>query len=616
MREYYLRLQKPRPKRISRDLSDRIQRVSRSIRRRSSLVWSEHCTECAMPDCFITCEYYTPRPDMKCQRFADGISQIVTDRGRPVSAFGVVFKRWGKLEAEGRIALQRPGLVRLSHRLLPAFERVVYYFPGGYQLKVLLSRFANKLLKILSGRGVWLSVGCGAKFYIETFNPGTVHVNARLTLRDKNDPSRYFQKLLRIPQKYNLQAISLEELSQIDLKRELLFQFEPELGSSNVELYFGLLDFAILGQRGAEPSVRQVKKEIRKVVPAKVKCVVWDLDNTLWNGTLIEDGPDGIRIREEARDCIISLDQRGILNSIASKNNSKDALAALEKLGLLDYFLYPQINWGPKSVSVEKIQKSLNIGMDSIVFIDDQPFEREEVESIHSEIRVLSDTAVATLLERVEFATPVTDESGKRRQFYQDQIQRDAELVSTSNDYESFLRSCRLEVEVEPLSPGNLPRVHELAQRTNQMNFSGSRYSRDDLELLRVDKGLQTCVMSSRDKFGEYGIIGFAIIRQKEAVLEDLMFSCRVQAKRIEHAFLLELIAMYQRNGANRFIALYSPTDRNRQAAQVFPELKFIQTGVQGGRVEYSMDLDGDIPKQDIVAVNFQREATVVGPES
>ena len=114
---------------------------------------------------------------------------------------------------------------------------------------------------------------------------------------------------------------------------------------------------------------------------------MWDLDHTLWNGILVEDGAEQIQLRDGIVDVVKELDRRGILQSVASKNNHEDAIAALEKLGIAEYFLHPQIHWQPKSKSIGAIAEALNIGVDTLMFVDDQEFERREVASAWPEVR-------------------------------------------------------------------------------------------------------------------------------------------------------------------------------------------------------------------------------------
>jgi HAD superfamily phosphatase (TIGR01681 family) len=122
---------------------------------------------------------------------------------------------------------------------------------------------------------------------------------------------------------------------------------------------------------------------------ALAKVVVWDLDETLWTGTLAEVGAEGVTVRPEAEATVRALDARGVLQSVASKNDPAEALAALERFGLAEFFLHPQVGWGPKSGAVARIARALDLGLDSFVFLDDQPFERGEVTDAHPGVRAL-----------------------------------------------------------------------------------------------------------------------------------------------------------------------------------------------------------------------------------
>ncbi len=154
-----------------------------------------------------------------------------------------------------------------------------------------------------------------------------------------------------------------------------------------------------------------------------IKCVVWDLDHTVWDGILLEDGE--VRLRPGVREAIETLDGRGILHSIASRNDRSTALAKLRELGLLEYFLYPQIHWNPKSGSVAQIAKDLNLALDAFGFIDDQPHERDEVAFSLPQVLCLDASEVDRLVEMPEL-TPrfITEDSRRRRRMYQADIER------------------------------------------------------------------------------------------------------------------------------------------------------------------------------------------------
>jgi FkbH-like protein len=150
-------------------------------------------------------------------------------------------------------------------------------------------------------------------------------------------------------------------------------------------------------------------------------------------------------------------------------------------------------------------------------------------------------------------------------------------------DYKTFLRNCQLELVLSPLGQENMDRVYELAQRTNQMNFSGSRYPREQLDTIRRSQNLDTYVMRCTDRFGSYGIVGFAVVDTTEPRLLDLMFSCRIQSKRVEHEFLGYLLEKYGRARKRDFFANYRKTNKNAQAAKVFEEIGFEEVRQEEG---------------------------------
>jgi FkbH-like protein len=338
----------------------------------------------------------------------------------------------------------------------------------------------------------------------------------------------------------------------------------------------------------------------------KIKCIVWDLDNTLWEGVLIEDGAERLRLKPGVASIIQQLDQRGILHSIASKNNSEDALQALNKFQLEQYFLCPQISWKPKSEGIKTIAQQLNIGRDSLLFIDDSEFELGEVKSVCPEVRVLNADQYLTLAERDECQVPVTAESRERRRLYQVEASRQTVAQSFSHDYMAFLRHCEIQLTVRPMSEENLERVHELTQRTNQMNFSGNRYDREVLRQLLANLDLDTFVLSCEDRFGSYGVIGFSIVDRREPRMTDLMFSCRIQSKRVEHAFLSSVMQRYVAETGKDFYANYRKTPRNAPSGQVFADLGMEEIETRDGVLSLRFPKEREVPDDGVIQVVVQ----------
>ncbi len=305
--------------------------------------------------------------------------------------------------------------------------------------------------------------------------------------------------------------------------------------------------------------------------PPLVKCVVWDLDNTLWHGVLLEDGH--VTLREGMAEAIRALDARGILQSVASRNDPATALGRLTEAGLTEYFLAPQIGWGAKSESVRRIAKALNLGLDSFLFVDDDLFEREEVCRALPEVRTTQITSaedVTALLVRPDL-TPasVTADGSRRRPMYQAELRRtDAEEDFTGTPQE-FLASLGMRLTVRRVGEGDLRRAEELTVRTHQLNATGYTYSYAELDAMRGSARHALLVAELSDRYGDYGTIGLILV-ERDAVPQEtswtlklLLVSCRVMARGIGAVLLNHVIARSREAGV-RLRGEFVPTDRNR----------------------------------------------------
>jgi FkbH-like protein len=296
----------------------------------------------------------------------------------------------------------------------------------------------------------------------------------------------------------------------------------------------------------------------------QVKCVVWDLDNTVWDGILLEGGD--VRVRPEAASLIRTLDQRGILNSVASRNDQGAAMAALERAGLAEFILCPQISWNPKSDSVAAVASALNIGLDAIAFIDDQEFERDEVQFRHPRVLCYDAADVASLAGRPEF-TPkfVTGESAQRRHLYASGFERDRAEQEFAGTNEEFLARLGMVMTIAPATVGDLRRAEELTIRTNQLNSTGVTYSYAELEAMMASPRHLLLVAGLDDRYGSYGKIGLALVETSSAdwTLKLLLMSCRVMSRGVGTVLLQHVMRQAHAAGA-RLLAEFVPTDRNR----------------------------------------------------
>lgn len=339
--------------------------------------------------------------------------------------------------------------------------------------------------------------------------------------------------------------------------------------------------------------------------PRAVKVLVWDLDETLWAGTLIEG--DEVRPRPAAVETLTALDERGILHSIASKNDPDMALAKLRELGLDTYFLYPQIGWSAKSSGIRKIAESINIGLDAVAFVDDQPFERDEVAHALPEVLTYDAGELANLLERPELMPRfVTDESAIRRAMYQADVARNQAQDEFQGPDEEFLATLGMVFTLGPAREEDLKRAEELTVRTNQLNSTGVTYSYEELEaFLRADDHL-LLVASLDDRYGTYGKIGLALVELGAEVwtVRLVLMSCRVMSRGVGTILLSHVMSMAREAGA-RLRAAFRDTGRNRLMKVTYRFAGFKEVERHGGVVVLENDLRNIQPFPDYVDVRI-----------
>lgn len=296
----------------------------------------------------------------------------------------------------------------------------------------------------------------------------------------------------------------------------------------------------------------------------EVKCLVWDLDNTLWQGTLSEG--DHVTLPDQVRATVVELDARGILQSVASKNDHDRAWERLVELCLAGYFVLPEISWGAKSGALRRIADRLGFAHHTIAFIDDQPAERAEVGFHLPEIRCYPAEQAATLTLLPEFSPAViTVDSRRRRQLYQAGFRREAERADFPGPDAEFLKSLSLVMRIGPATEEDLSRVSELTARTSQMNATGVFYSHQTLRGLLATPSHDVLVVSMSDRFGPHGAVGIVLLERHSGLwhLKLLATSCRVVSFGAGSALLSWLIGQAAAADAH-LVADFRRTGRNR----------------------------------------------------
>jgi FkbH-like protein len=269
--------------------------------------------------------------------------------------------------------------------------------------------------------------------------------------------------------------------------------------------------------------------------PRVLKCVVWDLDETLWSGVLAEG--DAVVLRPEAAALVRALDQRSVLQSIASRNDER-ALALLADMGLRDFFLLPQLGAMAKSASLLRIAEALDVALDGVVFIDDDPFERAEVSSEHPEVLCVDAREVTSLFDRPDLLLP-SGSGRNRRQLHLEEMDRRQAETAAGGPSEAFLRTLAMTMSLRRAGPADVGRIAELMVRTNQLNTTGRIVPPDALRSLCTSPDQLALVADVRDRFGDYGTVAFALVSRGQAwTLSLLCVSCRVRDRGVGAAIL------------------------------------------------------------------------------
>jgi FkbH-like protein len=319
-----------------------------------------------------------------------------------------------------------------------------------------------------------------------------------------------------------------------------------------------------------------------------IKCVVWDLDDTLWQGTLMEG--DDVVMSAQVRQIVDELDRRGVLQSISSKNWYAPAWEKLVDFGVHAYFLHPQINWASKSDSIQSIGKRLGIGLDTFAFVDDQAFEREEVRHVLPDVTTIDAVDIGSLLDMPRMLPRfITDESRMRRRIYQADVCRQQHEEQFVGAREDFLATLGMRLTIREARETDLRRAEELTIRTNQLNTTGRSYSYATLSRLIESPEHIVLVAELDDRFGASGTIGLVLLEQQSATwnLNLFIMSCRVLTRGVGGAVLSCILESARRRGVS-MRAEFIDTGRNRM---MYATYKFHEIEEKDGLIVLAHDL-------------------------
>jgi FkbH-like protein len=336
---------------------------------------------------------------------------------------------------------------------------------------------------------------------------------------------------------------------------------------------------------------------VQPIIGKVAKALVVDLDNTLWGGVLGEDGIGGIRVGPESggsgyaalQRALLDVRARGVLLGICSKNNPAEVTEALERhpelLLRADAFSAIRVNWESKVDNLRSIAAELNIGIDSIAFLDDSTYECDLIRQLLPEVSVIE-------LERepTDEANPIdghplfqrlrlVDEDRLRADYYANELDR-RQAMDSAVSLEDFLESLGTVVSIVPATAAEVERVAQLTQKTNQFNLTTRRYSEQDIVHFLDDPAAEVLVARAADRFGDHGLVGVVIARDRDAIrdIDTMLLSCRVIGRGVERAMLAVLADRAVGAGATTIRGTFIPTLKNAPASAFFEEVGFTRT--------------------------------------
>ena len=351
--------------------------------------------------------------------------------------------------------------------------------------------------------------------------------------------------------------------------------------------------------------------QIRAIELKRKKCIILDLDNTLWGGILGEDGVNGIQIGETYpgnaylffQTFLLELYKGGILLAICSKNNEQDVYDAFEQNPYMllkkENFVTSRINWNNKAENIREIAEELNIGLDSFVFIDDNPSERELIKQKLPMVETpdfpkqpyLYPVFIQNLIDNYFSIYRLTDDDKIKTQQYKDNAKR-LQLKNSFSNINDYIKSLSIKIILEKLSDFNIARFAQMTQKTNQFNLTTKRYLETDLMLLK-ESGAFLYGIRVKDKFGDNGLAGLTIIniKNKIAEIDTLLLSCRVLGKDIEYEFIKYILYILKKNGITDVFSSYNKTSKNIQVKDFYEKLDFTLIEESDEKKRYAFSL-------------------------
>jgi len=339
------------------------------------------------------------------------------------------------------------------------------------------------------------------------------------------------------------------------------------------------------------------KNQLRK----KIKLVVWDADETLWSGSVYYVDKKAVKIKPGTKVALKELDKRNIVSTLCSKNNYEDVEPILKRFEIDKYIKEPQIGWGLKSEAIKKLAKIFNVSLKEILFIDDDPFQRAEVQSKFPKLNIveLADPIDVLNLDGIRLERE-TEEDKKRVQILKEARDREEaeKEYKDRSSYKDFLRQCNIKMLVRNIEEKDWPRVIQLLNRTNELNATGNHYKLKELKKSYQINKDKILVVELNDKFGNYGLIAESIIDTKEPdvwFIRDLTVSCRTMGRGIGSTLVLVILNIAKKASIKKVLGYVKQTESNWRMQPLFEKRGFQKVFENNKIRRYEFNLFNDI---------------------
>lgn len=361
------------------------------------------------------------------------------------------------------------------------------------------------------------------------------------------------------------------------------------------------------------------------------KAIIFDCDNTLWKGVIGEDGIEGIDMSPNSK-CgkfyhlvqriAVYLSKQGVIVGLCSKNNEQDVLDVLrnheDMILKEEHIVIKKVNWIDKASNLRAIASDLNIGLDSLIFVDDSNFEINLIKKQVPEIFTIQvPTAISDypnlILKNVYtyFNLVLNSDDAKKTEMYKQQFERE-KSKNTFSSIEDYLASLEIELTVRIKDKANIPRIAQLTQKTNQFNLTTYRYTENQVNQFMKDKKHEVYSMFVKDKFGDNGLTGVCITREDEkdpqkVILDTLLMSCRIIGRNIEFVYVSHIIKDLSNKGYQKLTADYIPTNKNAQVMDFYDKIGLNLVENIDGTKHYALNIENFEPKNvDYIKINSE----------